>query len=87
MAIKDTSLLAYIELKEKGKLGGQETVILNLLKKYPNSTNKELSIYSNIPINAVSGRMNGLVKKGWAEDNGKRICSITGKLVYQWRLI
>ena len=84
--IRDTSLLAYNELKESGKLGNQEAVVYNCILTNPNTTDKEISIKTKININAVTGRRNGLVKKNLIKDNGKRRCSITGKLAYQWRV-
>ena len=83
--IRDTSLLAYESLKESGKLGNQEAIVYNCILNNPNITDKEISLKTKININAVTGRRNGLVKKGLITDNGKRYCSITGHLVYQWR--
>ena len=78
----DTSLLAYQE--HSGKLGNQEAVVYNCILSNPNITDKEISIKTGININAVTGRRNELAKKGLITDNGKRHCSITGSLVYQW---
>ena len=83
--IRDTSLLAYQNLKESGKLGNQEAVVYNCILINPNITDKEISIKTKININAVTGRRNGLVKKKLVTDNGKRNCKITGSLVYQWK--
>lgn len=84
--IRDSSLLAYTTLSESGVLGEQSLRILKLLSMYSCSTNMELSRRSGIMINAVSGRMNDLVKRGLVITNGKRQCRITGSLVYEWTL-
>ena len=77
--VRETSKEAYAELAEKGKLGAQEEIILNAMKPSWNYSLQEISKLTGIAINAVSGRVNGLKKKNWLVECGKRSCGITGK--------
>ena len=54
---------------------------------YYNSTDKEISIGTNLNINCVTGRRNELFEYGIVEENGKRECSITKRTVYQWIIV
>ena len=82
--LRDTSLDNYVKLKESGKLGQQEKKVYDLYKQYPQSTDKEISEYSGLPINIVTGRRNKLVEKGYICDLGVRSCSITGNTSHYW---
>ena len=63
--MKDTSLMAYAELLESGKLQKMEKLVLqaffaNLGGK---ATNYQVSEHLKLPINQITGRTNSLVKK------------------------
>jgi len=77
--VRSTSKQAYASLKEEGTLGKQEEYILDSMKQGWNYSLQEISQLTGIAINAVSGRVNGLKKKGWVIECEKRPCSITGK--------
>ena len=79
--VRSTSKEAYAELKEEGTLGKQEETILAAMKNGWNYSLQEISQLTGIAINAVSGRVNGLKKKGFVLECDKRPCSITGKSI------
>ena len=86
--MRDTSLLAYKDLQASGDLAKQELKVFKCIKDHEPGgiTDKELSILTGININAVTGRRNGLVKKGLVMAGPKRACRVTGKTVYTWHI-
>lgn len=85
--VRETSLVAYRELESEGQLGAQERRILLALhgvwRPGRDFSLQEIVRITGIPINAVSGRVNGLKKKQprWLVETSKRRCSITGRVV------
>jgi len=84
MGVRQTSLMAFEELKEEDKLGQLQQQILNWFNAYPQSTDKEISEMSEFPINIVTARRNELVKKGYLINYNKRSCEVTGKTALTW---
>ena len=88
MNIRTTSLKSYSELKKQGKdITDQERVYM-VIKLLPNITDSEIAFmlgYSDK--NKVRPRRNELLKEGYIESNGKKICPMTKKLCYRWRII
>ena len=84
--VRDTSLDAYHDPVNREKLGRCQVIVLECLEKYPDSTDREISWKTGLAINNVTGRRNELVDLGLVEENGKRVCSISGRTVYQWRI-
>ncbi len=83
MSVRDTSTETYNELKNQGTIGAQELEILLWLKRQPGPVSRrQISRGSRIEINAVSGRINGLVKKGLVKEYDKAPCPITGRNVH-----
>ncbi len=84
-----TSKLAYKQINEEGVSGKQKNVIMEAVKSYCNMEHydnegislREISLLTNIDINAVSGRVNDLKKDGELETIKKRKCSITKRLI------
>ena len=70
MTVADTSLMAYDKVLES--LGQRQRVILNGLKKYGPTTNKELSKCLGIEINKVTPRVQELRKLGMVQLSGNR---------------
>jgi hypothetical protein len=46
----------------------------------------QVSEYLNIPINGVTGRMNGLNNKGYVKANKQVRNPVTGKLNWEWKI-
>ena len=82
-----TSRIAYRQINEDGTATSQKQVILDEINSIPDRhrnfgiTLRELTRSTGYDINAVSGRVNDLKKKGNVEECDKRKCRITGRLV------
>jgi hypothetical protein len=79
--VRITSKLAYADLKDEGTLGRQEKEILDAMEEGWNYSLRELEKITDIQINAVSGRVNGLKKKGFLVECDKRPCALTGRVI------
>jgi hypothetical protein len=75
--VQKTSIDAYEELKRSGRLATQKAVVLLSIIKGPGRTRQELSVSTRIPINAICGRVNELLKDLCIIEEGRRKCSIT----------
>lgn len=84
--VRETSISAYHELRDTGRLGKQQQTILDQIKPGRDYSLREISRLTNIEINAVSGRVNDLKKLGLLVEGEKRSCSVTGKTVTPVRL-
>ena len=83
--IRSASTASYKNIQDSGIGLTQEKLILDFMDKFhtapSNWTLKELSRALRMEINAVSGRVNGLKKRGAVSECSKRPCRITGRLV------
>ena len=80
--MKDTSLMAYDELKTRGKQPKQKDIILNVLKGCDKALSlQEICNKTGMAINAVSGRVNDLKKANQVVEATKRKCSVTCKTI------
>lgn len=80
MSVQTTSKIAYKDISEDGTTGNQSRRILDVVNTGGSSL-REISKRTGIDINAVSGRVNELKKKGVLFPALRRKCSITGRLV------
>ena len=72
MKVSETSLEAlekYIEYFGET----QEGEVFEYILRHPHMTRNEISIDTNIKLNAVCGRVNSLIKKGLVEEGEKRL--------------
>lgn len=83
--ITDTSLDAYNSIKPE--LGDRQRVVLDVIRYLGNPTNTEISRYTGLPINIITPRTNELREKGLVVDAGKKECSVTGRIVYSWKVV
>jgi len=79
--VRTTSLKAFKELNETGNSDNQQSQILNCMEIGENYSLREIKSLVHIDINAVSGRVNTLKKKGKLKEALKRKCSITDRLI------
>lgn len=84
--VRESSITAYRELNDSGKIGKQAQTILNHMKAGRDYSLQELSRLTGIAINAISGRCNDLKKIGLLGEAACRKCSITGRTVHPVRL-
>lgn len=82
--VQDTSVLAYNDILSTGLLNEQEQEVFRAFLVQGPSTDKEISHKSSIDINIVTGRRNNLIDKGYMQDNGTRLCGISGRMVHFW---
>nr|AKH47380.1 hypothetical protein [uncultured marine virus] len=78
---RTASKTAYFELLRSGAMGNQEAAIFAYLKDSGPRTLNQIEQDLGIKINAVSGRVNGLKKKGMVKECNKKHCPISGRLV------
>ncbi len=81
MKAKQTSLDAYKEIQAKGQVASQRDQILNLIKTvHPvKLSRQDISRLLCIPINAVCGRVNELIKMGCVFEKDTKKNEKTGK--------
>lgn len=79
--VRQTSMEAYLEVKEKTMTPQQKKVLSVLSGDQPDYSRLEISYLSGIPINSVCGRVNELLKSGAIVETEPRKCSITGKTI------
>ena len=80
--IRTTSRVAYEDLKMSGKRLTQKERIVRVLKeKETPMSRKEISVMTGIEINAVSGRVNDLIKDGKLKEASSRKCFISRKTI------
>ena len=86
MTVASTSIEAYKEHKETGKLGRQASAILERMSPGMDYSRKELSRLTGFELSAICGRVNELLSVGLLEELESRKCSITGKNIHPVRL-
>jgi hypothetical protein len=80
-----TSLLAYLDLKRSGELGRQEALVFEALKHLGRASDRMIEARTHLDINAVTGRRNGLLRKGYILLDGVDECAIRHNTVKYWR--
>ncbi len=87
--MRETSLLAFEELKEEGKLGDRQVLILHalMMQKDHGLTDWEItSLLQQHDPNMVRPRRRELVRLRLVVDAGVRECSVTKKRVHFWKV-
>jgi hypothetical protein len=88
--VRDASMAAYRALAWSGTMAAQQRAVLDVFLRDPERTwtRRELVNAVGIPVNAVTGRVNELLKEPFEliEECGKRSCSMTGETVNELRL-
>ncbi len=86
MTVASTSIEAYRDHKETGKLGRQASTILSKMSPGVDYSRKELSKITGFELSAICGRVNELLSIGLLEELESRKCSITGKNIHPVKL-
>lgn len=77
------SIKAYSELNKSGKAGTQRAQLFAIIAEHKNGlTRNELSRVSGVPINAVCGRVNEMLKSDQVFEGPRRDCRVTGHSAY-----
>ena len=80
--VRNTSIIAYNDLKNSGKQPTQKQIILNALKKNVRPMSlQEICDITNMQINSVSGRVNDLKRANQVVEAPTRKCTITRKTI------
>ena len=79
MSVSDTSIKAYKEHREEGKVGKQAQFILSNMNYSFDYSRRELSQMFNLELSSVCGRVNELLQAGLLEEMPSRQCKITKK--------
>lgn len=84
--LQSTSLDAFTNLK-KGKLGQMQQLVYDTIKKLGCPTDLELARYLGYSDpNHIRPRRNDLVRMGLVVQHERRICSVSGRACYSWRI-
>ena len=86
--VRDTSLLNYTQLNNDGTLDRREKEIYDLLEYESDLTDWEICYKLGYKDrNQISpARWRLAEKRNLIKDNGKRKCSQTKRMAYQWRI-
>lgn len=76
--VRDTSLDAYFYIRGNGTDLNQRGKIYDVLRRWSSLTRQEIVQKTGIPINAVCGRVNEMIRDGWVNEVGRRECTVTG---------
>ena len=86
MTVSTTSIDAYREHKETGKLGNQASTILSVMSPDEDYSRKELARITGYELASVCGRVNELLAIGLIDELPSRKCKITGKNIHPVKL-
>lgn len=78
MSIKSEQLSA---VREAGGVGQQQMKLLHAVKRFPGFTRSELAQQTGIRLSSVCARINELERIGLVKTDGRKRCSLTGRVV------
>jgi len=85
--ISRTSIEAYYDLRNEGRIGPMQRHVLDLIRRHPGRTDRELAeLAGYTDPNALRPRRTELCEDGHIVPAGKRRCSITGRTALTWRV-
>ncbi len=80
-AVRETSVLAFHDLRDTGRLGHQQQDILDRIQPGRDYSLSEIVRMTGFEKSAVSGRCHGLKELGLLVEGEPRKCSITGRTI------
>jgi len=83
--MKDTSINAFIELLQEGKINKQEKKVLDSIYSTP-MTSRQIAAQTEIERSSVCGRINSLMDKHLVCEFDIIKCPVTGKQVHRYAL-
>lgn len=81
MTVTMTSIEAYEEHKNSGKVGVQAMSIFNAMDTGKDYSRRELARLTGIELSSVCGRVNEMLHLGLLTESEKRPCSVTHKQI------
>jgi len=83
--MRQTSLQAYQELKDSGKLGERQLLVYEAIKRLKCATDTEITKFMGFSDpNRIRPRRNELVRFGLVEEKERRNCNITNRKAIVW---
>lgn len=80
--MRQTSLSAYHQMQQSGRLLETTEMILFALMRHPEGlTRRELEDETGLRVNQIAGRVREMLDKGRVIEDGQRACSVTGNVV------
>jgi DNA-binding MarR family transcriptional regulator len=81
--VRESSFIAYDQLKFSGDLNHLQSQIVDLIKRHPSLdfSRKEISRATGLEINTVTGRVNELLESGVLVESRRRNCHVTGRSI------
>ncbi len=85
--IADTSIDAYDEHRDSGRLGEQQRRLMHWLHVNPGEyTRSELAKRTGIRLSSICGRVAELIALGYLEESCRRRCTETGRSAHPVRI-
>lgn len=87
--IRETSIAVYHQIQEEGLLSDRRNQVFKCLWEHGPMTQNETYIKLNVPNlqqSSIMPRFAELKDLGVITDIGKRICTITGRMVLEWEV-
>lgn len=82
MSVSTTSIAAYREHRETGKVGAQARKILVAMRPGVEYSRRELCEVTGLELSSICGRVNELLSSGHIQEGRVRPCRVTGKTVH-----
>lgn len=86
MTVASTSLAAYDNLRETGKLSARQQQVMAVIQPGRDYSLQELVMLCGLPVNCVSGRVKELKDAKALEHGPTRACSLTKATIHPVRL-
>jgi len=84
--VQDTSLDAYYDIIMP-VMGERQKIVYDTLKEMMSATDMEIAKkLGHSDPNKVRPRRHELMKYGYVEKNIKRVCNVTGVMVWAWKI-
>jgi hypothetical protein len=84
--VKDSSIETYHQIREEGLLGKDQDKVYKYIRANPDSTDREIADHFQCIPNQIRPRRKELVNMNLVQMHAKRVCSITGRTAYSWRI-
>ncbi len=81
MSVAYTSIMAYEEHKDSGKVGLQAMLIFKSMEAGKDYSRRELSELTGIELSSICGRVNEMLQIGMLAESDQRPCKITHKKI------
>jgi hypothetical protein len=81
MGVAITSIFAYKEHKETGKVGNQAMSIFHKMDLNKDYSRREIVQLTGLELSSVCGRVNEMLQAGLLKEVSQRKCSVTGKTI------